>query len=110
MKTPFELGVYAGAAAIAGWMAARDEYLAAAMLGLVSLGALYDFQRGYRRHLNAARKWREQRWNAWKALEKQYRDEVLAHRPPTVAEFNALTLAAERRAAAETTERFGPIS
>jgi hypothetical protein len=110
MKMPFELGLYAGAAAFAGWMAARGEYMAAGILALVSLGALYDFQRGYRRDLSAARKWREQRWNTWKALEKTYRVEILTKRPPTAAEFNELTLAAERRAAAETTERFGPIT
>ena len=110
MKTSFELGIFGGGAAVAGWMLARGEYLAAAALAFFSLGALYDLQREYRRDLTAARRWRQQRWNALKALEQGYRAEVHANMPPTVAEFNARVIAAEKRAAEEIAQRLGPLT
>jgi hypothetical protein len=110
MKMPFELGLFAGAAFVAGWMASRSEYVAMAILGVVSLGALYDFQREYRRDLNAARKYREMRWNEWQALEKKYRDECGAFMPPALAHLNERIYAAEKRAKDEITEKYGPIT
>jgi hypothetical protein len=91
-------------------MAARDSYFGAVTFGLITLGVFYDFQRGYRRDLRAAHRWREQRWNAWKALEKEYRDEVYRDMPPSVAELNARLNVAEKRAADDIAERFGPIT
>jgi hypothetical protein len=110
MKTPFNLVVFTAGSGVCGGLLAQEHYAAAIIVALFALGAFADFQRRLRQDLNAARKWREQRWNAWKALEKQYRDEVLARMPPTVAEFNERTSAAEKRAADEIAERFGPIT
>jgi len=110
MKMPFDLGTFGGGAAFAGWMLASGEYLAAGVLAFFSLGALYDFQREYRRDLTAARRWRQQRWNALKALEQEYRAEVHANMPSTVAEFNARIDAAEKRAAEEIAQRLGPLA
>jgi hypothetical protein len=109
MKMPLELGTYGAGAVFFGWMLSRGEYVAAAIFAFFSLGALYEFHRGYRRDLTAARRWRQQRWNALKALEQEYRAEVHANMPPTVAEFNALISAAEKRAAEEIAQRLGPL-
>jgi hypothetical protein len=103
-------GVYGAGAGGAGWMLAHGEYLAAAVFAFFSLGALYDFQRGYRRDLTAASRWRQQRWNALKALEQEYRAGVHANMPPTVAEFNARISAAKKRAAEEIAQRLGPLT
>jgi hypothetical protein len=109
MKTPSELVIVAAGSGLCGWLLARERYVAAIIVAPFVLGAFADFQRRLQQDLNAARKWREQRGNAWKALEQQYRDEVFAHMPPTVAEYNERIRAAEKRAAEETMARLGPI-
>jgi hypothetical protein len=110
MKMPLELGTYGIGAALFGWMLSRGEYVAAAIFAFFSLGGLYEFQRRYRRDLTAARRWRQQRWNVLKALEQEYRAKVHANMPPTVAEFNTLIRAAEKRAAEEVAQRSGPLT
>lgn len=104
-----DLAFFALSAGGVGWMAAHDSYWGMIVFAACGLAALVEFNRVYQKDLPAARKWREMRWNALKALEKQYRDEPPAdpHKNPEelVAHWNA----AERRAAKDTTDRYGPV-
>lgn len=107
---PYDLVVFAMGAAGIGWMAANESYIGAVVFALIGMAGLWDFQRGYRRNLTAARKWREQRWNALKALAVEYRAEVHKNMPASIAELDLQLREAEQRAEAQIEERYGPLT
>lgn len=106
----FDLMLVAIGAVGLGWTASRELYLGAVIYTLLALAGLVDFERGYRRDRYAARKWRELRWNSWKTLEAGYLAEIYKTVPPSHPDYSNRIAEAQKRAMAEVSERYGPIT
>ncbi|TAJ40920.1 MAG: hypothetical protein EPO55_07420 [Reyranella sp.] len=109
MKAPSELVLFGVLVAVAGWLAAKGEFAGAVVAALLSAAFLADFLRDYCKEMKIAQKWRLDRWNALQELERKYRAEVYGRVPPKLDQLNDRIRDAEKRAAAEIQERFGPL-